>query len=77
MGLKEYLNNELRVKLVALAMNAAHDNGYSFEGWTYRQIAEDLVTIDGDLERCTVEELEPLLISWFKQSDITYSPYIN
>lgn len=64
-------------KLVNQALESATDNGFSFEHWTYRDIAEDLVTCDSDLEASEPEELEPIVKSWFANSDLTYRPQAN
>lgn len=63
--------------LVNDAMNHSVDNGYRFEGWTYQQIAEDIVTFDSDLEVFDPVEIEPILRKWFAQSGLTYRPYHN
>ena len=62
---------------VNLAMENAHDNDYNFAEFTYMEIAEDLVTLDGSLEVATPDELEPMVRKYFAEAGLTYYPKHN
>ena len=44
------------------ALTNAKENGYSFDGWTPMEIAEDLADNDAMLEEYTPEEIVPYVI---------------
>lgn len=64
-------------KLIGNAMDSAYENGFTFSTWTYRDIAEDLVTLDSDLEKYSPDDIEPVLREWYQKEHITESPMNN
>jgi hypothetical protein len=59
-------------KSVSDALDDADTNGYTFENWTFREVAEDLVTCDSHLENFLVEDIIPCVREWFKCTPLTY-----
>lgn len=60
-------------KTVNEAMENAVDNGYSFGGWTFLQIAEDVVSYDKDLEVEPAASLVPMIKEWYRKSDVLFT----
>ncbi len=64
-------------KAVGFALENATDNGCSFEDWTFKAIAEDLMDYDADLEKESTEVVLPHVIDWFNNADLLYRPKAN
>lgn len=62
------------MKLIDVAMNNAFDNGFDFHTWTYREVAEDLVTLDSYLEQYSADEVESVLRDWYSKQDLLAYP---
>lgn len=66
------MNSEQLQKAVSESLDNADSNGHIFENWTFREVAEDLVTHDADLEIYPVERIIPCVREWHKNSDLIY-----
>lgn len=56
------MSEEFNLKeLVFEALSNAKDNGYTFDGMSAEEIAEDMVQYDANLEAVDAEDLVPLI----------------
>lgn len=60
---------------VSRALDNAIDNGYDFEGWSFTELAEDLISNDKEFEDCAVEEIKPLTDKWYADSGFLFLMY--
>ncbi len=60
---------------VSRALDNAIDSGYDFEGWSFTELSEDLISNDKDFEDCEAEEIKTLVDKWYTGSGFLFLMY--
>jgi hypothetical protein len=58
----------VQVEVFNSLTTATKENGYSFDGMSHREIAEDLISFNSELENFEPEDLISYIVAWLKDN---------